>query len=146
MAPLAGECVVEALKLIEKGKQKFQPQDPEEATLAPKIDRDDALIDWRNEAHIIYNQIRALQPWPVAETFLGSQRLKIFQATIENTESDIPTGHILTDGKSFLSVKCADSKALSLTEIQLENRKKLNVRDFLTAFRGSFTHQKMGTL
>ena len=47
-------------------------------------------------------------------------------------------GDIETDSKTFLAVKCGDGRALSLTEIQLENKKKLTIKDFLAGFRGNF--------
>jgi methionyl-tRNA formyltransferase len=144
LAKLGGEAAVEALQKIESGDFSFTPQDHAKATLAPKIEKTHALLDWKAPALRCFNQIRALQPWPVAETRLGPDRLKVFKAQIvPGLTGGIP-GAVKTDARSFLNVQCGDGLALSLTEIQLENRKRLGIREFLAAYRGSFPHQKLG--
>lgn len=143
LATLGGVALVEAVKSIETGKYRFTPQDEKEATYASKIAKEEAVISWSQPAQRIENQIRALQPWPVAETYLGKDRLKIFRATVEPGGGKKP-GAILTDAKTFLRVQCGDNQALSLTEIQLENRKRLDIKNFLMAYRGSFPHTEMG--
>jgi len=144
LATLGGEVCLEALTLLESGRFSFTPQDPEKVTFAPKIEKTDAVIDWSKPAETIRNQIRALQPWPVAETHLGKDRLKVFRASVETGGNGGKPGAIDSDGKTYLRVKCGDSKALSLTEIQLENRKRLEVAEFLRAYRGTFPYQRMG--
>jgi methionyl-tRNA formyltransferase len=144
LAGLGASCLVEAVKLTEKGYAEFTPQDSSKVTFAPKIDRTHAIIDWSRSAQEILNQIRALQPWPVAESRMGEERVKIFAATVESVVSGADPGTIFTDAKSYLSVKCGDLRALSLTEIQLENRKRLKIEDFLRAYRGAFPYQQMG--
>jgi methionyl-tRNA formyltransferase len=143
LAVLGGTCLVEAVRLIEANREKLTPQDESLATYAGKIDREDAAIDWSRPAPKILDQIRALQPWPVAETYLGKDRLKIFKASVASGAS-APPGSIRSDGKTQIDVICGESTALSLTEIQLENRKKLDVRNFLMAFRGNFPFTKTG--
>ena len=146
LAYVGAECLTEAVELIDSDKYAFTPQEDSEATYAPKMDRHEAKIDWTSTAQRVFDQIRALQPWPVAETVLGKDRLKVFKATVvENTSKSNPSpGDILTDGKTHLSVVCGDGKALSLTEIQLENRKRLDIKEFLLGFRGNFPHKKLG--
>jgi methionyl-tRNA formyltransferase len=141
LAVLGGDSLIESLKLIEAGKEKFVAQDESKVTFAPKIEKKHALISWGHSALQIYNQIRSLQPWPIAETRLGKDRLKIFKA-IYLPSKEMPftktPGGLETDHKSFLKVYCGDGGVLSLTEIQLENRKKLSISDFLKGYRGLF--------
>ncbi len=143
LAMLGGECLVDAVRRVESGKEAFVSQDESKATYAAKLDRDDAPIDWGDSATEIHNQIRALQPWPVAETSLDGTRLKIFGARVVPLTPRSQPGDISTDGKENLVVTCGNGTALSLTEIQLENRKRLGVRDFLAAYRGNFPHKKL---
>jgi methionyl-tRNA formyltransferase len=144
LANLGGEALVEALHLIEKDNYKFLPQDESKATYAKKIEKTDAPLDWKNPAEQLRNQIRALQPWPVAEAYFGQDRIRIFEALVTEGAKGKEAGEILTDGKSFLSVQCGDGKALTLTVIQPENRKRLDIKSFLNSFRGEFPHKKMG--
>ena len=145
LAVLGGECLAEAVSLIESGSARFTPQDEKLATYAAKISKDDAAIDWQRPAAAIGNQIRALNPWPVAEGRLGGVRLKLFRATPAEWPgaASAPAGSIWTDGRERLAVRC-EPGALSLTELQLENRKRLGIREFLSAYRGSFPHPGMG--
>lgn len=144
LAVLGGQCLVEAVRLVESGKFTLEPQDETQASHAPKLTRDEAPIDWNRPAELILRQIRGLQPWPIAESRLGGERLKVFEAEEAAVHADTEPGTVFTDAKSYLHVACGHSSAVSLTQIQLENRKKLKTRDFLMAYRGSFPFKKMG--
>ncbi len=144
LATLGAEASIEALRLLDTGKYFFTPQDESLATLAPKIDKSEAIIDWKQPAEKIFDQVRALQPWPVAETTLESTPLKVFRARVSPPEKSLTAGEIHTDHKTFLQVGCGDKSSLFLTEIQLANRKRLAIRDFLLAYRGNFPHSRMG--
>lgn len=143
LAKIGGEAAIEALRLLESGKAKFTPQDENKATHAAKIDKADGVIDWNAEAAKIHDQIRALNPWPVAETTLGNEKLRVFRSRIAPGTPGREPGDILTDHRGFLHVQCGGNTALSLTEIQLANRKKLDVKQFLQAYRGAFPHARM---
>jgi len=145
LAKLGAVASIEALRLLESGKYTFVPQDETKATLAPKIDKADSHIDWNLPSQKIFDQIRALQPWPVAEAVLDGVVLRVFKAEINTAGSPLEPGAIRTDNKTRLEVGCGDKLPLSLTEIQLANRKRLGIRDFLLAYRGNFPHTRMGT-
>lgn len=140
LADLGAEALVESVRLVESGKYAFAPQNEAAATLAPKIEKHQAVINWQQSAQEVLNQVRALQPWPVAETKLGGARLQIYQASLSPTPGVAKPGSLRSDGKSFLEVCCGDGRALFLTEIQPENRKRLGIKEFLQAFRGNFPH------
>ncbi len=146
LARLGAEALCESVRLIESGKETFTAQEEALASFAPKIEKSDSPLDWSKSAESLGNQIRALQPWPVAETQLGKDRLRVFKAKVEQ-RSPLPNaapGSVFTDAKTYLSVQCGDGKVLSLTEIQLENRKRLEINQFLMAYRGSFPYSSMG--
>lgn len=145
LAHLGGEALVEAVKLIEAGKATFTKQDESHVTYAKKIDKEDAILDFTLTATQLFNQIRALQPWPVAETKLGEGRIRVFQAKVLAPTTSGKPGEVYTDHKSFLVIHCGKGTALSLTEIQPENRKRLKIHEFLQAFRGNFPYNKTGT-
>lgn len=144
LAHLGGEALVEAVKLIEAGHATFTPQDESLVTYAKKIDKTDAVLDFNLTAQQLCNQIRALQPWPVAETQFGDLRVKIFRAQAVTLAGQGEVGQVVTDHKNSLMILCGSGTALSLTEIQPENRKRLKIHEFLQGFRGNFPFNKIG--
>lgn len=145
LAVLGGEALVEAVKLIESGKVTFTPQDESQVTYAKKLEKEDGNLDFSLPAPQLFNQIRALQPWPGAVVPLGDTRVKIFKAQVVSPTTKGQVGDIETDHKTFLRIHCGQSTALALTEIQPENRKRLKIHEFLQAFRGNFPFNKIGS-
>jgi methionyl-tRNA formyltransferase len=80
LAPLGARLAVEAVEKIEAGTARGIKQDKAQATKAPKLKKEDGLIDWARSNEQVCNQIRAMQPWPTAYTFLrhaGKQPLRV---------------------------------------------------------------------
>jgi len=145
LAALGGDCLIEAIELIEKGNPNFVPQNENQATYAKKIAKEDSKLDWTLSATALRNQIRALQPWPIAEATLTADggppaRIKIFDAVAVSATGE--PGTISSDGKASLIVYCGDNTGLSLTAIQPENRKRTDVKGYLNSFRGRFPYRK----
>jgi methionyl-tRNA formyltransferase len=84
-----------------------------------------------------------LQPWPVAETKLAGDRIKVIKTSLGTEQKAGTPGDLITDGKTSLAVLCGDGRVLLLTEIQPENRKRLAIKDFLNSYRGHFPYQRM---
>ena len=108
---------------------------------APKLTKELCHIDWSDTSENIYNLIRGLSPYPTAYTELvkdgSSVQLKIFFAESDTSipvpEEALP-GTILSDGKNYLAIKTLDG-ALSLKDIQLAGKKRMDVKSFLLGFR-----------
>jgi methionyl-tRNA formyltransferase len=101
---------------------------------APKISTETCEINWGKNTNKIYNLIRGLSPYPAAFTFLKGKKLKIFRAEKEKTEVIESPGEIVSDYKTFLKFVCYDGY-ISLKELQLEGKKKMEVEDFLRGWR-----------
>ncbi|MDR0364921.1 MAG: methionyl-tRNA formyltransferase [Bacteroidales bacterium] len=104
---------------------------------APKIFRSDCLIEWRNDAKFIYNQIRGLSPYPAAFTYLENAKgekksLKIFKVKISQ-EFRIEQGEILFTSNKQLLIGTNDN-SLEIIELQVEGKRKMSVVDFLNGF------------
>jgi methionyl-tRNA formyltransferase len=126
--------LVKTVKGVESGRYNEHPQsqllDGVELRHAPKIFKEDCLIDWLQSAETIYNKIRGLSPSPTAYTTLNGKILKIFRAEYEITEPGIQPGGFLTDHKTYLKFAAKDG-FISLTDIQLEGKKQMGVKEFL---------------
>ncbi|WP_286863040.1 MULTISPECIES: methionyl-tRNA formyltransferase [Sphingobacterium] len=101
---------------------------------APKIFKDDCKINWNQSTDAVYNFIRGLSPYPTAFTILKDKVLKIYQTEKEQTATAVAPGTIETDQKSYLKFATQDGY-ISVSELQLEGKKKMNVVDFLKGYR-----------
>lgn len=126
---------------IEKRLQKSFIQGGEQLRPAPKLTRELCHIDWNAPTEDIYNLIRGLSPYPGAFTTLDkdgtSTPMKIFFAeklSFDAIGGPKAPGTIVSDDKSFIAIVTADG-ALSLKDIQLSGKKRMDVGTFLLGFR-----------
>ncbi len=111
------------------------PQDDTQATLAPRIKKKDGVIDWSSGAAMISDRIRAFDPWPVAQTTLSGQPLKIWRARPVDEEGSpgqtapSPPGSIIAVGPEGFQVACGES-ALVIKEVQPAGKGRMLAADF----------------
>jgi methionyl-tRNA formyltransferase len=126
--------LVKTVKGVESGRFNEHPQsqllEGAELKHAPKIFKEDCLIDWNQSAESIYNKIRGLSPVPTAYTHLNEKMLKVYRAEYELTKTGQQPGSFLTDGKTYLKFAAADG-FVSLTDVQLEGKKQMDIQQFL---------------
>ncbi len=135
MKVVGAKLLVKTLRELVSGKLTVSPQQLNaESQHAPKLFKADCEIDWNNTAEQIHNQIRGLSPYPTAFTVLGDKTLKIFSAVIEPGKPEITPGTFMTDDKSYLKFAAIDGY-LSLKEVQLEGKKKMEIDEFLRGVR-----------
>lgn len=133
--------LVKTVKAIETGDYQEQPQPLSDESLgqvqlkhAPKIFKENCLIDWNQPAKTIYNLIRGLSPYPTAFTTLNGKTLKVFKAELEEKETGLAAGAFLSDGKSYLKFAAKDG-FIKLTDLQYEGKKRMKVDEFLRGMR-----------
>ncbi len=91
LSQVGGELALETLGLLMEGKLSLTSQNDSEATLAPKLKKEEGLISWKKSSEILHNQVRGFLPWPGAYTFYGSKRISIIKSeAISGDESDEP--------------------------------------------------------
>jgi methionyl-tRNA formyltransferase len=129
LAAIAPEALLDALKMFPHAARI--PQDRTLATYAPKLNRESGRINWNESAEVIERNIRACNPWPGAFTEFENRKLKIFGASIVDLRGQ--PGEILRKDKELI-IGAAD-RALSLTEVQLEGKRRLNAAEFLRGKR-----------
>jgi len=123
------DLIIKTLEKIASGKEKLHAQREEEATYAPKIQKEEGKIDWSNSAEVISRKIKGLKPWPIAFTHLGGKMLKIFEAEIVDAEDkSLAPGTVCSD-RSFL-VKAGDQN-IQITLLQIEGKKIMPAEEFL---------------
>lgn len=124
--------LMDALNIIDSRDYRLVEQDEDGVILAPKLKKEDGLIDWNTPVGDIHNQIRGVLPWPGAFTSYRGKMLKIFQADIlpifpnhkpvcgEVVRAD-KHGIVVAAGRGFLEIK----------ELQLEAAKRMSAQSFV---------------
>ena len=130
LAQIAPKALLEALQLLTKNNAPRSPQDNALAIYAPKLTRHDGKIDWLEPAKIIERKIRAFNPWPGAFMELDGRHLKIFSASIVNLSGK--PGEILRSERELVIATGKD--ALSLGDVQLEGKRRMNTAQFLRGY------------
>ncbi len=133
LAEIAPATLKEALTQLANGEAPRVPQIAQEATYAPKLEREDGKIDWTESALVIERKIRAFHPWPGSFTILrddaGCERkMKIFAATVLD-HSNSNAGRIeILDGR--LTIGTRDG-VLEIGAVQMEGKKRMSAADFV---------------
>ncbi|MGN0526450.1 MAG: methionyl-tRNA formyltransferase [Acutalibacteraceae bacterium] len=130
LAPMGAELLLETLEAAEKGELKPVKQNDAESSYAPMLDKSMCKVDWSKPAREVHNQIRGLDPWPTALTYLDGKALKLFSSSISAELSGGKPGETRAL-KSGLAVFCGDGKAVVLAEVQFEGKKRMKAVDFL---------------
>ncbi|MGT2923942.1 methionyl-tRNA formyltransferase [Streptococcus caviae] len=128
LATVGRDLLLETLPAYIAGDITPQPQDESQATFSPNIRPEEERIDWNKSAREIFNQVRGMNPWPVAHTLLNQQRFKIYE--VEEAEGSGKPGEIIEKTKKSLLV-AAGQGALSLKTVQPAGKPKMAVADFL---------------
>jgi methionyl-tRNA formyltransferase len=109
-------------------------QDHNLATLAPIMKKEDGIIDWNMSAEEINNRVRGFQPFPSAYTFYHGKRLIIWKARTTTGASGDARQVLEAHGDS-LSVFCGGNTVLQMEEVQLEGKRRMNIRDLLNGVK-----------
>jgi len=142
---IGAKLVVETLDGLAEGKLTEIPQNQKEnPKTAYKIFKEDTKIDWEKEVKIIHNFIRGMSPYPAAFTILevgGEQKiLKIFKGKFQKIEHSKEHGEIEISKNEFKIY--AKNGVYFPEELQLEGKKRMNLKDFLNGFH-SFDELKL---
>ena len=130
LALLGREVMEETLDHLCAGALVAEKQDDSLSCYAPMLKKEDGLIDWQRSAIEIHNQVRGLDPWPGAYTYLEGEVLKIAATTVD-TGSVEAAGTIISADKTGVRIACGEG-VLIVGELQLPGRKRLAAMNFLS--------------
>jgi methionyl-tRNA formyltransferase len=139
LAPLGGRLAVQVVEQIATGRTHGIKQDKTQVTRAPKLTKEDGMIDWNRSAREVCNQIRGMQPWPTAYTFVHregaiSQRVLITRAIPSEYQGQAAPGHVLPDPAKLL-VYAGSNSVVEIQEIQPAGKRRMTAVDFLRGHR-----------
>ena len=127
---LGADVLIKTLVAIEKNELTPLKQDDSQSSYAKMLDKTLSKIDWNLSAEKVHNTIRGLDPWPVALTVFEGKNLKLFRSRVLEGEFNKPAGTLMQN-KEGLAVVCGDKKAVLITEVQSEGKKRMSALDFL---------------
>jgi methionyl-tRNA formyltransferase len=162
LADVGAKLCVETMEQLEKGMATFTPQDDAASTHVGMIRKEMGEIDWSRPAAEIERLIRGLNPWPSAYTQLDGKTFKVWRAEVVPDSQDSPDsqgtpdgsgypdsqdssgdpcssvgqalpGTVIRAGKNELVVQTGDG-VLSLREVQLAGKKRMDVGSFLRGY------------
>ena len=137
LAPLGAASLLEAVAQLEAGTARPRPQPEEGVTHAAKVRKSEARIDWRSSAFAIERQVRAFNPWPIAETRWAGEPLRIHAAHAQSGQapaSECEPGTILAVAREAIVVACGEG-SLAVTELQRPGRRLVSAAQFAAAGR-----------
>jgi methionyl-tRNA formyltransferase len=137
LAILGAELIRRTIDAVARGEACEVPQPQTGITYAEKINKAEALLDWREDAAQVLRRIRAFNPWPIAETRWGETQLRLWEAELLPLGSAAPStepGTVLAASPDGIDVACGRG-ALRIIRLQLAGRKPLAAAEFVKAQR-----------
>jgi methionyl-tRNA formyltransferase len=131
LAETGAELLLESLKRIDAGRYELTPQDESAVTFAPKLKKEDGLIDWSKSGRDVYNLVRGVQHWPGAYTRYRNKLLKV-HAVRECAESSggRQPGEIIASSKEGIRV-AAGQGIVDILELQPEGKRVMKAEEFI---------------
>jgi methionyl-tRNA formyltransferase len=139
LAALGAQLIGEMLDALSRGGVQEFAQLEAGVTYAAKINKAEALIHWSDDAAQIGRQVRAFNPWPVAETRFNGEQLRIWDARLLDSQTPqaargaVP-GTVLGAANDGIDIACGQG-VLRILRLQLAGRKPLNADEFLKGQR-----------
>jgi methionyl-tRNA formyltransferase len=135
LSELGAVALIEALEGLAAGTLRPRAQPPVGASHAPKIEKSEAALDWSASALQLDRQVRAFNPWPIAETSFGNDILRVLRARVaERVGVHAEPGTLLGLAEDGLRVACGEG-VLAIGELQRAGKRPISARDFANAVR-----------
>jgi methionyl-tRNA formyltransferase len=131
LAQLGAQGLLEVITQIAEGRSQPEVQDEALVCYAEKLEKNEAILDWRQSAVELDRKIRGLNAWPVAQTLYKGEVLRVWRSAVLDDDRQLAPGEINTS-QHELDVG-AGKGVLRLLEVQLPGGKRIAGKDFLNA-------------
>ncbi|WP_434762223.1 methionyl-tRNA formyltransferase [Vibrio fortis] len=132
LAGLGPDALVECLADIAAGKAVAEKQDDELANYAKKLSKEEARINWSDDAAHIERCVRAFNPWPMSHFEAAENSIKVWQSRVAEQTTDKLAGTILQADKTGIYVATGQG-VLVLEQLQVPGKKAMSVQDILNS-------------
>ena len=133
LAVLGAQALLQTLDDLPGNHLKAQKQDEALATYAHKLDKQEAQIDWQQDAASIVQKIQAFNSWPVAyTTYRKGQSLRLWQARLIAAEKSNSGqyGEVIAESSAGIDI-IAKAGIVRVLELQMPGKKRILVKDFI---------------
>ena len=139
LSELGAQGICETLNTLAHNPETIpHPQNDDLATYAKKINKQEATVDWAQDANAIHRKLRAFIPWPGCQTTHNGARLRIWQAAIEVPEDGsaqhTPAGCIIDVSDQGPLIACGEN-ALRLEVLQRDGNRAMPFKDFRNGYK-----------
>lgn len=138
LAQLGPQGLLSTLTQIATGTATPEIQDETQVTYAEKLSKEEALLDWSLPAEQLERCIRAFNPWPMSYFIIEDQPVKVWKASVINTQAKVEPGTIIAANKQGIQVATVEG-ILNLESLQPAGKKAMNAQDLLNSRREWFT-------
>jgi len=134
LAKLGGEALLAALEKLERGELRPEPQNNSQSTYAAKLSKQDALLDWQDDAQALARRVRAFNPWPMAQTRIDDQVLRIWAAeAVEDSHNNSEPGTVVASSRAGIDI-ATNHGLLRLKQLQPAGKKAMDAPAFLNGY------------
>ncbi|MBZ0222265.1 MAG: methionyl-tRNA formyltransferase [Dokdonella sp.] len=135
LAALGGQLLADALARLQQGETlSARPQRDEGVEYAHKLDKAEAVLDWNDSARALARKVRAFDPWPVAETRIEGERVRVWSALPLDRRSDAAPGTLVAASAEGIDIASGEG-VLRILELQRDGGRRISARDWLNARR-----------
>jgi methionyl-tRNA formyltransferase len=137
LSETGADLLIQTLDGIQKNAIRPIDQDESEVSWAPRMSKDMAAISWTKRAVEIHNQIRAMNPWPVAFAVFRKERLHLFRSMpveVPSSPQKKP-GTLLGVSQRGFHIQCGEGTVLEILEVQRPAKSRVNGREFASGAR-----------
>ena len=135
LARMGASLLVSVVEQIAAGNEQEEAQDVTMCSYAPRLTKDEGLIDWSLPASHIHNRVRGLYPWPHAYTYLGHARLILLKTRVQGETADAAPGTIVDISRDALHVATGHRERIAIEQVQREGGRPLRTREFLAGHK-----------
>jgi methionyl-tRNA formyltransferase len=143
LARLGADLLLQVVDELAAGRAREIAQDDSKATYAPRLSKEEGLLDFNQPAPTIHNRIRGLRPWPGGYTFLRGRRIVIHQSRLSVPAAAAEPGTCVAAGPAGITIACGAGTAIDILHVQPEGRRSMSAREYL-AGHGLLTGQRFG--
>lgn len=138
LSVIGRDLLLETLPSIIDGSAPREKQNDDEATYCHNITHEEELIDFNKNARDIFNQVRGMNPYPVAYFNLDNKNFKVYEVSYEETDKyqNKPNGEIVIYDKNNVGIK-VENGLVYLKDIKKEGKRRMLIKDFLNGEKES---------
>ena len=137
LAAMGAAALLQTLEDLEGSRLSPRVQDESQASYAHKLDKQEAQVDWTQDAAAIVRKIQAFNSWPVAYANYNGKSLRLWQARLmaadagqARSDRSDQCGEVIAESSEGIDI-IADNGIVRILELQMPGKKRIMVKDFI---------------